>query len=186
MFTNEGGWGGRYRFLRNIMGLWMIQCVRREYGERYSFAQLCDMADAAGDFPSRVDVNDGAFFAPESMIAALRDACAASGQPVPDTPGEIAAVVYHSLADAYARALDELEELTGRTLRAVRIVGGGANADYLDRLTAAVSGRTVLAGPTEATAIGNLALQMLGRGVFSSEEEARACIRRSFPAKQFS
>ena len=184
-FTNEGGFGGRYRFLKSIMGLWMIQSVRHELGDRFSYPQLCAMADEAGAFPGRVDVNDGAFFAPDSMIEAVRSACRSSGQPVPRTPGELAAVIYRSLADAYARALDEIEALTGRKISAVRIVGGGANADYLNALTAAASGRTVLAGPSEATAIGNLAVQMLGHGVFRDGEEARACIRRSFPVQAF-
>ena len=153
-FTNEGGYEYRYRYLKNIMGLWMIQSVRHELNDAYSFAQLCDLAVESRDFSSRVDVNDQAFLAPEHMITAIQDACRESGQPVPETPGQIAAVIYESLSDSYAETVAEIESLTGKHYDTIHIVGGGSNADYLNRLTAKKSGRKVLAGPGEATAIG--------------------------------
>ena len=183
--TNEGGYEYRYRFLKNIMGLWMIQSVRHEYEDKYSFAELCAMAEAVKDFPSRVDVNDDSFFAPESMIGAIKEYCEKSGQPVPQTPGEVSTVVYQSLADSYGQTVQEIQSITGKDYEAINIVGGGANADYLSQLTANSTGKTVCAGPTEATAIGNLVAQMLKAGEYESLEEARKGIFKSFAVKTF-
>lgn len=183
--TNEGGYNYRYRFLKNIMGLWMIQSVRNEYQKKYSFAELCEMAEKEKAFPSRVNVNDDCFFAPKSMIGAIRQFCEQTGQPVPETPGEIATVVYRSLADSYAETVKELETITKKTYDAINIVGGGSNADYLNRLTAESTGKTVYAGPTEATAIGNLTAQMLEAGEYADVEEARKTIFASFDMKTY-
>ncbi|MBO5347354.1 MAG: rhamnulokinase, partial [Lachnospiraceae bacterium] len=122
--TNEGGYEYRYRFLKNIMGLWMIQSVRHEYEDKYSFAELCAMAEAVKDFPSRVDVNDDCFFAPDSMIGAIKEYCEKSGQPVPQTPGEVSTVVYQSLADSYGQTVQEIQAITGKDYEAINIVGG--------------------------------------------------------------
>ncbi len=186
-FTNEGGYDYRFRYLKNIMGLWMIQSVKKELaeaGEEYSFAELCEMASHE-TIPSIVACNDDSFLAPESMIAAVRDFCAASNQPVPVTAGELAAVIYNSLAKCYGETAEELEQVTGKHYRQIHIVGGGANADYLNRLTAAYTGRTVYAGPTEATAIGNLAVQMIKAGEYAGLSEAREAIFRSFEVKEY-
>ena len=184
-FTNEGGYDYTVRFLKNIMGLWMIQSVRNEMNKAYSFAQLCAMAEEVKDVPSRVDVDEHRFFAPDSMIGTIREACSESGQPVPETPGELATVVYQSLADCYKKSLSNLEAMTGKTYPAINIIGGGANAEYLNQLTANATGKTVYAGPTEATAIGNIVCQMLACGDFSSVSEARSCIFDSFAVKTF-
>ena len=184
-FTNEGGYDYTVRFLKNIMGLWMIQSVRNEMNKAYSFAQLCAMAEEVKDFPSRVDVDEHRFFAPDSMIGTIREACAESGQPVPETPGELATVVYQSLADCYKKSLSNLEAMTGKTYPAINIIGGGANAEYLNQLTANATGKTVYAGPTEATAIGNIVCQMLACGEFSSVREARSSVFDSFAVKTF-
>lgn len=184
-FTNEGGYDHRFRYLKNIMGLWMIQSVRHELNDAYSFAQLCQMAEECSDFPSRVDVNDSRFLAPESMTGAIQDYCRQSGQPVPETPGELATVIYQSLASCYGEVAGEIEAITGKKYTKIHIVGGGSNADYLNALTAKASGRTVYAGPTEATAIGNIVAQMLKSREFSSLEEARSCIFDSFGVKTF-
>ncbi len=183
--TNEGGYEKRYRFLKNIMGLWMIQSARHEWNDRYSFGELCEMAEACTEFPSRVDVNDESFLAPDSMLQAIREYCARSGQPIPEEPGEFAAVIYQSLADCYGRTVREIEEITGRTYHSINIVGGGANAEYLNRLTAKATGKTVYSGPTEATAIGNITAQMIKNGEFESLEEARSVIFDSFEIKCF-
>lgn len=183
--TNEGGYEKRFRYLKNIMGLWMIQCLRHELGDAYSFGQLADMAQACDSFPSRVDVNSQVFLAPESMRKAIQDQCRESGQPVPETPGELAAVIYHSLAESYAQAAGEIEALTGKRFESICIVGGGSNADYLNLLTARESGRRVLAGPGEATAAGNLMAQMIAGGEFESLAQARRCAARSFPLKEY-
>lgn len=184
-FTNEGGYDFRYRYLKNIMGLWMIQSVRHEEKDRYSFAQLCEMADECSDFPSRVFVNAQEFLAPESMTEAVRQYCEKSGQRVPETTGELAAVIYQSLAKCYGETVQEIEQLTGEHYDTIHIVGGGANADYLNRLTASQSGRRVLAGPSEATAIGNLMAQMIGKGEFAGLMQARACVAESFPIREY-
>ena len=184
-FTNEGGYDFRYRYLKNIMGLWMIQSVRHEEKDQYSFAQLCEMADECSDFPSRVFVNAQEFLAPESMTEAVRQYCEKSGQRVPETTGELAAVIYQSLAKCYGETVQEIEQLTGEHYDTIHIVGGGANADYLNRLTASQSGRQVLAGPSEATAIGNLMAQMIGKGEFAGLMQARACVAESFPIREY-
>lgn len=184
-FTNEGGYDYRFRYLKNIMGLWMIQSVRHETGDAYSFAQLCDMAEEVRDFPSRVDVNDQCFLAPANMTQEIKDYCARTGQKVPETIGEVSTVIYQSLAECYARLFDSLEEITGNKYPAVNIVGGGANADYLNRLTKEKSGRTIYAGPGEATAIGNIACQMIEAGELADLAAARKCIFESFGVKTY-
>ncbi|MCD8346486.1 MAG: rhamnulokinase [Lachnospiraceae bacterium] len=183
--TNEGGYAGRFRYLKNIMGLWMIQSVRHEYQDAYSFAQICAMAEEAKDFPSRVDANDSCFLSPDNMTEAVRDYCRRTAQPVPETLGELATVIYGSLADCYAKTAKELEEMGKREYHRIHIMGGGCNAGYLNELTARATGKEVHAGPTESTAIGNLLAQMLKRGEFNSIEEARTCVHDSFNIKVY-
>lgn len=184
-FGNEGGYGYRYRFLKNIMGLWMIQSVRKELDKKYSYPELCQMAEEAKAFPSRVDVEDDCFFAPASMIEAIQEYCKKTNQLVPKTAGELATVVYQSLAECYGRAIKEIELLTGKNYDAINIIGGGSNADYLNKLTAECTGKVVYAGPTEATAIGNVVAQMIADGAFNSLEEARENIFKSFEVKVY-
>lgn len=186
-FTNEGGYEYRFRYLKNIMGLWMIQSVKKELaaaGQDYSFGELCQMASQE-TISSLVDCNDDCFLAPESMIQAVKDFCEKEGQQVPETPAQLGAVIYNSLARCYGETVRELEQVTGKHYGQVHIVGGGANADYLNRLTARYTGRTVYAGPTEATAIGNLAAQMIGAGEYTSLAEARKGIFESFEIKEY-
>ncbi len=179
-FTNEGGYGGRYRYLKNIMGTWLIQSVRHEFDDKYSFAEICDMAQEVEDFPSRIDVNDESFLSPANMTEAVKDYCRKTNQQVPETLGELATVIYASLADSYAQTVKELEEMSGRQFHRIHIMGGGSNADYLNKLTAKATGKEVHAGPTESTAIGNITAQMLRAGEFNSIEDARTCIHESF------
>lgn len=186
-FTNEGGYGYRFRYLKNIMGLWMIQSVKKELslaGQDYSFAELCQMASEETT-DAQVDCNDGRFLAPDSMIQAVQGFCREAGFPVPETAGELAAVIYNSLAACYRDTVKELEAMTGTHYEKIHIVGGGSNAGYLNRLTAAYTGRPVLAGPAEATAIGNLAAQMIRSGVYKSLSEARQGIFESFAIKEY-
>lgn len=160
-FTNEGGVGGKICYLKNIMGLWMIQSVRSELENQYGFAELCGLAEQA-EIASLVDCEDERFLAPKSMIAELQAACRESGQQVPQTPGELAAVVYRSLARCYGEAVRRLRADSGTDYRRLCVLGGGSNAGYLNRLTAEATGCTVILGPAEATAIGNAAVQMQG------------------------
>lgn len=185
-FTNEGGYDYRFRFIKNIMGLWMIQSVRYEfpkvfpeYPELLSFGEICGMASKE-TIESIVDCNDDCFLAPDSMIQAVKDFCANTNQQVPETVGEIASVIYNSLAKCYGNTIAGLESVTGKTFDRIHVVGGGANAGYLNELTAKATGKTVLAGPTEATALGNLAVQMMYAGDFKDLVDARTCIRNSF------
>lgn len=174
-FTNEGGYEGRFRFLKNIMGLWMIQSVRNELlarGEEYSFAELCALAEQA-DIESVVDANDESFLAPASMIEAVKDYCKNHGQSVPNTPGEIAKVIYHSLAVCYKKACEEVEKITGKSFDTINIVGGGSKAEYLNKLTAETTGKKVLAGPSEATALGNIGCQMVAAGEVAGLKDFR-------------
>ena len=182
--TNEGGYEYRFRLLNNIMGLWMIQSVRKEFTEEYSYAHICEQASRQL-IPSIVDCNDDRFLAPESMTEAVKSFCRESGQQVPANEWETAAVIYNSLGQCYADTIREIEALTGKHYDRIHVVGGGSNAEYLNRITARYTGRTVCAGPGEATAIGNLLVQMISDGVFKNLKEARACVRDSFDIRQY-
>jgi rhamnulokinase len=184
-FTNEGGYDYRFRYLKNIMGLWMIQSVRHELNDKYSFAQLCSMAEEAKDFPSRVDVNDDSFLAPANMTEAIKEYCRNKGDKVPGTIGELSTVIYQSLADCYGQTVKEIEENTGKTYESIHIIGGGSNAAYLNQLTANATAKTVYAGPGEATAIGNLAAQIIAGGELKDLKDARKCIFDSFDVKTY-
>ena len=183
-FTNEGGYQYRFRFLKNIMGLWMIQSIRRNLDKKYSFAELETMAREASDFTSIVDVNDDCFMNPVNMIDAVKEYCAKSGQAVPETIGQVMQCVYISLADCYAKSIKGLEKITGKTYTSINIVGGGSKDGYLNELTAKASGLTVFAGPTEGTALGNLMVLMMDEGEYADLAEAREAIKASFEIKE--
>lgn len=182
--TNEGGYDYRFRYLKNIMGLWMIQSVKKEIGGELGFGEICEMASKS-TIASIVDCNDDRFMAPKNMTAEVQAACKESGQQVPETLADVAAVIYNSLAQCYAKTIKEIEEITGKQYDRVHIVGGGANADYLNRLTAKATGVPVYAGPTEATAIGNLAAQMMADGVLKDLWAARECVFNSFSIAEY-
>ena len=179
-FTNEGGYRRSTRFLKNIMGLWMIQSVRREHEKKYSWGDYVVLAKEVKDFNSIVDANDKSFLAPESMIGALQDYCRKTNQKVPETPGEIALCVYDSLAVCYAKAIETIETVTGYKFDTIHIVGGGCQNGYLNELTAKRTGRKVMAGPVEATAIGNAIAQLLFDGAVKDINEAKMLVKDSF------
>ncbi|MEG2672232.1 MAG: rhamnulokinase [Ruthenibacterium sp.] len=183
-FTNEGGYERRYRYLKNSMGLWMIQSVRRNLDKKYSFADLEQMAQDCADFESVVDVNDASFLAPENMIQAVSDFCAKTNQPLPRSIGETMLCVYRSLAKNYAESIQKLQKITGKTYTAVNIVGGGSKDGYLNALTAKATQLPVYAGPTEGTALGNLMAQWIAAGIYKDLQAARAAIRNSFTIKE--
>lgn len=183
-FTNEGGYDHRFRFLKNIMGLWMIQSVKKEFTEDLSFAEICARASKE-TIPSIVDCNDDCFLAPDSMIEAVQKFCRDTNQQVPESVAEISAVIYNSLAKCYGDTIKEIEEITGNTYDTIYVVGGGSNAGYLNELTAKYTGKKVSAGPGEATAIGNVIVQLLHDGVFKNLPEARECVRESFDIKMY-
>ena len=167
------------------MGLWMIQQVRHELNDGYSFAELCDMAEKEKAFPSRVEANAPRFLSPDNMQDEIRKAIRESGQKEPENVGQMATVIYQSLAEAYAETLNEIEAITGRHYDAVNIIGGGSKAAYLNQLTANACGRRVIAGPDEGTAIGNLMCQMIGSGEFKDLKEAREAVAGSFDIKEY-
>ena len=182
--TNEGGYDCRFRYLKNIMGLWMIQSVRKEIAPDMSFGEICELASKE-DISSIVDANDARFLAPGNMMEEVKKACRESTQQIPETIAEVAAVIYNSLAECYAATVKEIEALTGREYRQIHIVGGGANARYLNELTAKSTGKKIYAGPTEATAVGNIATQMIAAGALKDLKEARQCIFESFEIHEF-
>ena len=182
--TNEGGYNYRFRYLKNIMGLWMIQSIRKEFAEEYSYGYICEQAQKQ-DIPSIVDCNDDMFLAPSSMVEAVKAYCENTGQQVPQNEWEIAAVIYNSLGKCYGDTIGQIEGLTGKKYDCIYVVGGGSNAEYLNQVTAKYTGRTVCAGPGEATAIGNLLVQMLYDRKFADLKEARECVQRSFDIKKY-
>jgi len=205
-FTNEGGYQRRYRYLKNIMGLWMIQSIRRELnGVDYvegkgagreraertiGFGELADPAReeerATGGAPApRVNVNDDRFLAPESMIEEIKQACRETGQAVPESTGAVMRCVYESLTSSYAEAIAELSKLTGKTYTSLNVVGGGCQDAYLNELTARACGIPVFAGPIEGTSLGNLMVQMIQGGEFTDLQDARSAIRASFDVKTY-
>ncbi len=198
-FTNEGGAWYRYRYLKNIMGLWMIQSIRRELNgvtyiqgkqnrteaaKKWSFPDLIEEAKGARNFKSLVDVNRDCFLAPDSMIDAIKDECARTNQPIPETVGEIMQCVYSSLSLCYRNAIENLQKLTGKTYTSINIVGGGCQDGYLNERTAKATGLPVYAGPVEGTAIGNLIVQMIANKEFENLQAARDAIRASFEIKE--
>jgi len=184
-FTNEGGIDYRYRFLKNIMGLWVIQEVKRNLNDKYSFSELVELARENRDFPSIVDVDQDRFLKPENMIEEIKNYCKETDQKIPEKIGEIAMCVFNSLAHCYEKAAADLEEIFEKKFKRINIFGGGCQNNFLNELVAKVTGKEVLAGPVEATAIGNLVAQLLSKNVFKDLGEARQVIKKSFDINIF-
>lgn len=181
-FTNEGGFDRKYRYLKNIMGLWMIQQLRHELDDKYSFSELCKMAEQS-EIDTLIDCGDERFLSPASMKNAVENYCAEHGLQVPKTVGDFSRVIYRSLALCYKNTVLEIEKITGRSFSAIHVIGGGSNADYLNRLTAEFTGKTVYAGPAEATAFGNISAQLLAVGEFENLADIRTAIKKSCKIK---
>jgi rhamnulokinase len=187
-FTNEGGVGGTIRLLKNISGLWLLQASRRDWAHHGQTFTYSELTDAAADAPARtafVDPDDPSFLNPPDMPSAIAAYCERTGQKSPATPAHVARTIFESLALKYRFVLEGLEEVSGLAFRTLRIVGGGAQNRLLNQLIADVTARSVVAGPIEATALGNVAVQMLATGYVSSIAAARAVIDGSFPADRF-
>ena len=184
-FTNEGGIDYRYRFLKNIMGLWVIQEVRRNLDNKYSFAELVDLAREHMDFSSIVDVDDDRFLKPENMIEEIKQYCVETNQKAPEEVGEIALCVFNSLAHCYKKAVGNLEEIFEKEFKTINIFGGGCQNNLLNELVAKITEKEVLAGPVEATAIGNIVAQLISKNEFKDLKEARQAIKESFDIKIF-
>jgi rhamnulokinase len=187
-FTNEVGVRGTIRFLKNIMGLWLVQECRRSWeraGQSYGYDELMRLAQRAPALVSIVDPDDSSFHLPSSMPSAIADFCQRTGQAVPRDPGAIVRCALESLALRYRWVLERLEEMLGRRLEVIHIVGGGSQNLLLNQLAADACNRVVLSGPVEATAIGNVLVQAIGLGLIGSLAEARQVVSRSFQLQRF-
>ncbi len=187
-FTNEAGFGGTTRFLNNIIGLWLLQESRRAWarqGEPLDYDEINRLAQRAEPFRSLINPNDARFLNPEEMPAAIAAYCRQTGQPEPETPGQFTRCIFESLALLYSQKLTVLEQLTDRKIRRLHIVGGGSQSTLLNQLAANATGRTVLAGPVEATAIGNLLIQAIALGELDSLAALRRVVRDSFSIETY-
>ncbi|WP_054706666.1 rhamnulokinase [Bacillus sp. JCM 19041] len=183
-FTNEGGVNYRFRFLKNIMGLWMIQEVQRLLPEKWTFADLA-IASKKTNYTGTVDVDQRRFLKPDNMIEEIQAACRETGQEIPTTPGDLAKCIYVSLAVSYEKAIEQIEQTVERTYEQIHIIGGGSQNGQLNQMLANRTGKTVIAGPSEATAIGNFLMQCISCGDISSLEAGRELIKQSFQVTEY-
>mgnify|MGYP001314591545 CR=1 FL=1 len=183
--TNEGGVFGKIRLLRNITGMWLIQQVRKDAGKKMGYGEYQTLALAEQPFRSIVNPDDACFFHPDNMTEAIRDYCRRTGQPVPETPGQIARCIYDSMALAYRNNLEMLEDTCSRRFDTIHIVGGGCQNEMLNQLTADVCRRKVVAGPIEATAVGNIMMQLVALGQIRDLREGRKLVAESFDLKEY-
>jgi rhamnulokinase len=185
-FTNEAGAGGKIRFLKNIAGMWLLEECRAAWaleGHNFTYEELMESAAAAK--PRTAVIDPDAFLEPGHMPARIAEFCKTSGQAVPLDPGQVTRVILESLAERYKSVLASIEKLTGRKIRVIHIVGGGSQNRLLNQLAADITGRVVIAGPVEATAIGNVLIQAMGAGVVRDLKEAREIVGRSFLVERF-
>ncbi|HWY45119.1 MAG TPA: rhamnulokinase family protein [Candidatus Sulfotelmatobacter sp.] len=187
-FTNEGGVNGTTRLLKNVMGLWMLQACCRSWaaqGQLFEHSELMELAARAESFSSLVDPDHESFLNPADMPKSMDGFCLRTHQPPPaGIPGYVRTVL-ESLAFKYRLVISSLEQLTGRRIERIKVIGGGSKNRLLNQLTADATGKVVLAGPTEATALGNVAIQILATNQASSLEEVREIVARSFPVEKF-
>lgn len=186
--TNEGGIDGTYRLLKNIMGLWLVQECRRAFerrGKSLNYAELTHLAAEAAPFRTLVDPDAAAFLAPADMPAEIANWCQARGRPVPTSEGEFIRTALESLALKYRMVLEWLEELAGSKVEVIHVVGGGSQNELLNQFTANACGRPVVAGPVEATALGNVLVQARSSGALSTLAEMRAVVRASSALKHY-
>jgi rhamnulokinase len=189
-FTNEGGVDGTYRLLKNILGMWLVQACQEAWareGKHYDHAKLVELAAGARPFGPLIDPhpNSPDFRWAEDMPARIRGFCARTGQPIPSDDGAILRCIFESLALKYRQTLEQLEAVIGRELEVIHIVGGGARNELLCQMAADATHRPVIAGPSEATTMGNIAVQAIATGELASLSAARALIRRSSNLKRY-
>lgn len=186
--TNEGGVDNTYRLLKNIMGLWLVQQCRRAFesrGKKFDYAELMRLAAVERPLVSLVNPNDPRFINPPDMPRAIQEFCRATGQPAPESEGALIRCALESLALIYQHVLRGLEEVTGTRIEVIHIIGGGSRNDLLNQFTADACARPVLAGPVEATALGNLLMQARACGEISSLAELRTVVTHSSEVRRF-
>ncbi|CAG9296096.1 rhamnulokinase [Celerinatantimonas diazotrophica] len=183
--TNEGGANGRFRVLKNVMGMWLIEGILKHFPE-LDICQLCELAAQKTGFISLVNPNDSCFIHPDSMVAAIQNYCQQTGQRVPQSPGALVRCVLDSLALSYRQCLGQLEKASGQPLTEIRIVGGGSQNQLLNQLCADICQRPVLTGPVEASALGNVGYQLIGLGAITDGQALRQIIAHSFSEHSFS
>ncbi len=186
-FTNEGGVDGTTRFLKNIMGMWLIQECKRiwDAGKEISWNGIVELSQLAEPFKCLINPDDSGFLNPGNMPEAIREYCRNTDQYVPESKGEIARCIYDSLVLKYKFTLRQIESVTGKKIEKLHIIGGGANNEMLNQMTANATGIPVVAGPAEATAIGNIMMQAKAMGYVTTLEEIRRVVRNSFPVKTY-
>ncbi len=187
-YTNEGGIGGSIRFLKNIMGMWLIQECRRHFqkeGHEHSYAELAQMAKDSKPFDILVDPDFAPFATPGDMPGKIDQYCEKTGQAKPATRGAYIRACVDSLALKYRHTLEGLEAILGKSIDTIHIVGGGTQNELLNQLTADICKKSVVAGPIEATAIGNILVQAIATGAIKDIAEARQVVRASFPVKRY-
>lgn len=184
-FTNEGGVDGTIRLLKNICGMWLLERCRAKWGET-SYPQLIAEAEAAEPFRSLIYPDAACFANPSDMVAAIRKYCHDTNQPEPESRGQIARCILESLALRYRQVFDDLEKLCGHELKVLHVIGGGSRNDLLNQMTADAIGHNVVAGPSEATAIGNIMVQAIAAGEASSVAEIRRALSQAPDLKRFS
>jgi rhamnulokinase len=181
-YTNEGGVFGTTRLLKNICGMWLLEECRREWscqGIETGYDELLAGAQAETPFRSVIDVDDASFVAPGGMPQRIAEYCRRTNQPGPETPGQFARAIFESLALKYRMVIDDLAAITGHRAQTLHVVGGGSQNTLLCRYTADACGIPVVAGPVEATAMGNILLQAMAMGRLSGAAEIRDVVRRS-------
>ncbi len=186
--TNEGGYAGTYCLLKNITGLWLLQECRRNWmaeGRTYTYEELTDLASRSDPFKSFIDPTDPVFLHPGDMITRIKAYCEHGNQPVPETPGAITRCILESLAMEYRRVAEKITVISGRSFPVVHIIGGGSRNTTLNQFTANSTGKKVIAGPVEATAIGNILVQAMAAGQIANISEARDIVRASFDVMEF-
>jgi rhamnulokinase len=187
-FTNEGGVDGTIRFLKNICGMWLLEQCRKEWardGKEYTYPEIVAMANSAEPFAHFINPDDASFANPQSMLKAIEEFCVRTGQKVPESDAAVIRTIFESLALRYREVLEMLEEMAPFAIDVLHIIGGGSKNALLNQYTANATGKRVVAGPSEATAIGNVMMQAIGAGAVGSLAEAREIIRNSVETEEF-
>lgn len=187
-FTNEGGVNNDYRFLKNVTGLWLLQQARKQWskqGTTYEYAELTQMAEKAEPFYAIINPDDLSFLNPPDMLKAIADFCSKTGQQIPQSPAQFTRIILESLALKYRFIVEKINEITGNQIEVLHIVGGGSLNSLLNQFTADALNIPVIAGPVEATALGNILVQLIAKGAINNLDEGRRLVKESFEQKEF-